>query len=111
MLVALGTRRGGMTLSAVAEATGLPRATARRALITLREEGYVACPDVEGRLFVPLPSVLELGYARLCGRRIEELVRPHLVNLSTQVHESASVAVLRGSEISYVARVATSRIM
>jgi IclR family pca regulon transcriptional regulator len=111
VLVALGTRRGGMTLSAVAEATGLPRATARRALITLREEGYVACPDVEGRLFVPLPSVLELGYARLCGRRIEELVRPHLVNLSTQVHESASVAVLRGSEISYVARVATSRIM
>jgi IclR family pca regulon transcriptional regulator len=42
---------------------------------------------------------------------VEELVRPHLLELSRQVHESASVAVLRGTEISYVARVATSRIM
>lgn len=111
VLVALGSRRGGMTLSAVADATGLPRATARRALITLREEGYADCLDAEGRLFVPLPAVLELGYARLCGRGIEDLVRPHLLELSTQVHESASVAVLRGPEISYVARVSTSRIM
>lgn len=111
VLVALGSRRGGMTLSAVADATGLPRATARRALITLRAEGYADCLDPEGRLFAPLPAVLELGYARLCGRGIEELVRPHLLELSTQVHESASVAVLRGPEISYVARVATSRIM
>lgn len=111
VLVALGSKQGGMTLSAVAEATGLPRATARRALITLREEGYADCLDPEGRLFVPLPSVLELGYARLCGRSMEELVRPHLLELSRQVHESASVAVLRGPEISYVARVATSRIM
>jgi IclR family pca regulon transcriptional regulator len=55
--------------------------------------------------------MLELGYARLCGRRIEDLVRPHLLELSRQVHESASVAVLQGPEISYVARVATSRIM
>lgn len=111
VLVALGSKRGGMTLSAVAEATGLPRATARRALITLREQGYVDCLDPEGRLFAPLPSVLELGYARLCGRTVEDLVRPHLLELSRRVHESASVAVLRGPEISYVARVATSRIM
>jgi len=111
VLVALGSKRGGMTLSAVADVTGLPRATARRALITLREQGYVDCLDPEGRLFAPLPSVLELGYARLCGRTVEDLVRPHLLELSRQVHESASVAVLRGSEISYVARVATSRIM
>ena len=111
VLVALGSKRGGMTLSAVAEITGLPRATARRALITLREQGYVDCLDPEGRLFAPLPSVLELGYARLCGRTVEDLVRPHLLELSRQVHESASVAVLRGPEISYVARVATSRIM
>ena len=111
VLTALGARRGGMTLSAVAEASGLPRATARRALITLRQEGYAGHADPDGRLFVPLPSVLELGYARLSSRSVEDLVRPHLVRLTGQVHESASVAVLRGPEISYVAREATSRIM
>lgn len=108
VLTALGGRRGGMTLSAVAEATALPRATARRALLTLREEGYV---EADGRLFRPLPRVLELGYARLSGMTVEELARPHLARLADRVRESASVAVLCGSEISYVARVATRRIM
>jgi IclR family pca regulon transcriptional regulator len=108
VLAALGGRRGGMTLSAVAEATALPRATARRALLTLREEGYV---EADGRLFRPLPRVLELGYARLSGMSVEELARPHLARLAERVRESASVAVLCGSEISYVARVATRRIM
>jgi len=107
-----GSRGGSsMTLSAVAEATGLPRATARRALITLRQEGYAEHADAEGRLFALLPSVLELGYAKVSSRSVEELVRPHLVRLTGQVRESASVAVLCGPDISYVARVATSRIM
>jgi IclR family pca regulon transcriptional regulator len=111
VLAALGARRGGMTLSAVAEATGLPRATARRALITLRHEGYVESAGPDGRMFALLPSVLELGYARLSGRSVEDVVRPHLVRLTGQAHESASVAVLCGPDISYAARVATSRIM
>ncbi len=110
VMTALGGE-SGMTLSAVADATGLPRATARRALITLRQEGYIEHADDEGRLFALLPSVLELGYARVSSRSVEELVRPHLVRLTGQVRESASVAVLSGPEISYVARVATSRIM
>ena len=108
VLTALGTRRGGMTLSAVAEVTALPRATARRALLTLREEGYV---EADGRLFRPLPRVLELGYARLSGMSVDELARPHLTRLAERVRESASVAVLSGEDISYVARVATRRIM
>ncbi|MFD0446801.1 helix-turn-helix domain-containing protein [Streptomyces indonesiensis] len=49
-----------MTLSAVAEATGLARATARRSLLTLVELGYA---EADGRAFRPLPRVLELGYA------------------------------------------------
>ncbi|MFD0653061.1 helix-turn-helix domain-containing protein [Streptomyces malaysiensis subsp. malaysiensis] len=51
---------GGMTLTAVAEATGLARATARRSLLTLVELGYA---EADGRTFRPLPRVLELGYA------------------------------------------------
>ena len=108
VLSALGGQAGGMTLSAVAEATGLPRATARRALITLRDEGYAVS---DGRLFAPAPRVLELGYARLSALSVEELVRPHLARLAARVHESASVAVLSGPDIRYVARMATHRIM
>ncbi|MGA6156301.1 IclR family transcriptional regulator domain-containing protein [Stenotrophomonas sp. NPDC087984] len=103
-----GGRGGGMTLSAVAEATGLARATARRSLLTLVELGYV---EADGRVFRPLPRVLELGYAPLAERGFTDIAQPHMRELVRTVHESASLAVLDGGDIRYIARVPTVRIM
>ncbi|NDZ79313.1 helix-turn-helix domain-containing protein [Streptomyces sp. SID10853] len=108
VLRALGSARGGMSLTAVAGAAALPRASARRALITLQYLGYVRA---DGGLFTLLPRVLELGYARLSRLSFGEIVRPHLAELAGQVRESASIAVLDGDEIRYVERVPTARIM
>ncbi|WP_194916726.1 IclR family transcriptional regulator domain-containing protein [Catenulispora rubra] len=107
VLAALSTP-GGMTLTEVADATALPRATARRSLLTLEQLGYVA---LDGRRFTPLPRVLDLGYPTVSARPLADLVQPHLVELVHRVHESASVAVLDGPDIRYIARVAASRIM
>jgi IclR family transcriptional regulator, pca regulon regulatory protein len=96
------------TLTDVAEATGLARATARRALITLEHEGYVASSDRRYRL---TPRVLELGFAQLSKVTLPAIAQPHLVSLAGQVHESASMAILSGDDIHYVARVPTVRIM
>ncbi|MCO6009959.1 helix-turn-helix domain-containing protein [Actinoallomurus purpureus] len=102
--------RGGaeMSLAAVAEATGLARATARRSLITLTHLGYVTS---EGRLFRLTPRVLDLGFAHLSGLTLPEITQPHLASLAEQVHDSASMAILAGDDIQYVARVPTVRIM
>ncbi|MGR8010028.1 IclR family transcriptional regulator domain-containing protein [Streptomyces hypolithicus] len=108
VLHALGWARGGLSLTAVAEAAALPRATARRSLITLQYLGYV---HADGRTFTLLPRVLEVGYARLSRLSFGEIVRPHLAELTGRVHESASVAALDGDEIRYVERVPTARIM
>ncbi|MFI7635864.1 IclR family transcriptional regulator C-terminal domain-containing protein [Nonomuraea sp. NPDC049400] len=108
VLVSLGSARGGCTLAESAKATGLPRATVRRAVQTLEHLGYAA---VEGRRHVLLPKVLELGYAHLSGRTFGEVVQPHLADLVARVHESASVAVLSGDDVVYVARVPTVSIM
>ncbi|WP_406152759.1 helix-turn-helix domain-containing protein [Streptomyces sp. NBC_01023] len=108
VLRALGSARGGLGLTAAAEAAALPRASARRALITLQYLGYVRA---DGGVFTLLPRVLELGYARLSRLSFGEIVRPHLVELTRQVRESASIAVLDGDEIRYVERVPTARIM
>ncbi|MGR3933993.1 IclR family transcriptional regulator domain-containing protein [Streptomyces sp. BRA346] len=105
-----GARRG-RTLTAVAETTGLPRATARRSLLTLVELGYAEYAEADGRAFRPLPRVLELGYAPLGDLSFTELARPHMRELVRTVHESASLAVLDGDDIRYVARVPTVRIM
>nr|WP_231618873.1 IclR family transcriptional regulator C-terminal domain-containing protein [Nonomuraea sp. SBT364] len=108
VLAAFGSGPGGLSLAAVARITGLPRATARRALLTLQRLGYAA--EREGR-FAPLPKVLELGYAQLSGRTFGEIVQPHLADLVARVRQSASVAVLSGDDVLYVARVPTVSIM
>ncbi|WP_040690077.1 IclR family transcriptional regulator domain-containing protein, partial [Nocardiopsis lucentensis] len=99
---------GGRTLSEVAEATGLARATVRRSLLALVQLGYVA---QDGRTFTLLPRVLELGHAPLSRLTFERIATPHLADLVRRVHDSASVSVLDGDDIRYVARVATTRII
>ncbi|WP_280350522.1 IclR family transcriptional regulator domain-containing protein [Nocardia abscessus] len=96
------------TLSDVARATGLTRATARRFLLTLAELGYVR---TDGAAFALTPRVLELGYAYLSSLTLPEIAGPHLEALSAAVRESSSVSILDGDDVVYVARVAVSRIM
>ena len=96
------------TLSEVAERTDLTRATSRRILLTLSELGYVR---QRGRSFALTPKVLDLGYSFLSSFHVVELAQPSLERLVDQVHESSSMSVLDGSEIVYVARVPTKRIM
>lgn len=96
------------TLSEVAERTALTRATARRVLLTLSELGYVT---QSGRLFSLTPKVLDLGYSFLSSFQIVDLAQPSMERLVDDVRESSSMSVLDGSEIVYVARVPTTRIM
>jgi IclR family pca regulon transcriptional regulator len=97
-----------MTLSEVAQVTGLTRAAARRFLLTLVDLHYAS---TDGRSFSLTPRVLELGYHYLSGLGLPEVAAPHLERLVAEVRESASVCVLDGHEIVYVARVPTARIM
>ncbi|MEU3019210.1 MULTISPECIES: IclR family transcriptional regulator C-terminal domain-containing protein [unclassified Nocardiopsis] len=105
---AFSAERPAMTLSEVARATDLTRAAARRFLLTLVDLGYVR---TDGRMFALTPRVLELGYAYVASAGLPDVAQPHLEDLSARVRESASVSVLDGDDVLYVARVATSRIM
>lgn len=111
VLTAFGEGRASLTLTEVAKATGLARATARRALITYEHLGLVtATPH---RTFTLTPRVLSLGFPPLSRTSLPTIATPHLAELSARIHESASLAVLTpaGDEIQYTARVATNRVM
>jgi IclR family pca regulon transcriptional regulator len=97
-----------MTLAQVATRTGYSRATARRFLHTLVDLGYMR---TDGKTFSLTPQVLRLGTAYLSGLGLPQVAQPHLERLSAQLGESTSAAVLDGSDIVYIARVATRRIM
>lgn len=100
--------RSSLTLADAARATGLTRATVRRLLHTLVAIGYVS---TDGKLFELTPKVLDLGYAYVSSLHLSDIAQPYMENLSAQVHESVSAAVLDGTQVVYVARVNTQRIM
>lgn len=97
-----------LTLSDVARHTGLTRATSRRFLLTLVELGYVR---TDGRMFSLTARVLELGFSYLSALSLPEIAQPHLEQLAASIHESTSASVFDGTDIVYVARVPTRRIM
>ncbi|QIM17758.1 helix-turn-helix domain-containing protein [Leucobacter coleopterorum] len=97
-----------LSLSEVARRAEISPAAARRFLRTLEALGYVRS---DGKRFALTPRVLELGFSYLSALSLPEIMQPHLEKLSRAVDESVSAAVLAGSEIVYVARVPTRRIM
>ena len=96
------------TLSEVAARAGLTRAGARRILLTLQTLGYV---ESDGKLFALTPRILDLGFAYLSSMPIWNLAEPVMEGLVERVRESCSAAVLDGSDIVYVMRVPTRKIM
>jgi IclR family pca regulon transcriptional regulator len=108
VVTAFGEGRAELTLSEVAETTGLPRATARRALITLEHLGYVTR---HRRGFRLAPQVLSLGFPPLSKTSLARIAHPHLVALTGRVQDSTSLAVLTGNDVQCAASVAAGRIM
>jgi IclR family pca regulon transcriptional regulator len=108
VLQAFNAERPAMTLADMSRATELTRATVRRLLHTLVSLGYV-CTD--GRTFELTPRVLDLGFAYVSSLQLPDIAQPFMEALSDRLHESVSASVLDGTQIVYVARVNTQRIM
>ena len=96
------------TLSEVAEKAGLSRSGARRILLTLEALGYVSN---DGKRFALTARILDLGFAYLSSMPIWDLAEPCMETLVETLKESCSAAVLDGTDIVYVMRVPTHKIM
>lgn len=103
-----GPRTPALTVSEVAEQTGLTRAVARRYLFTLRSLGYVLN---DGSRFSLTPRILELGFAYLATLSVADIAQPYMAHVVDKLRESCSVGVLDGHDVVYVARVNADRIM
>ncbi|TWB59621.1 IclR family transcriptional regulator domain-containing protein [Nitrospirillum viridazoti] len=101
VLLAFNHDHPSLSLSEIATITGLAPATARRCLLTLQSLGYVG--SVKRRFFLR-PKVLDLGAAYLEALDIERLASVPLTELANATSDSASISVLDGEDIIYVAR-------
>jgi IclR family pca regulon transcriptional regulator len=89
-----------MTMSEIARATSMTRATVRRFLLTLVREGYA---ETDGKLFSLKPKVLELGFAALSSMTFLDIIQPVLTRLTASLGEACFAAIFDGTEIVYIA--------
>lgn len=98
-----------LSLTEVAEKTGMDRAKSRRLLMTLEALGYV---KKTGRTFELTPKVLELGYRYHAGGKMHSIIQQQLQHITDQLNESSSLGELDGDDVVYVLRSsATHRLM
>lgn len=105
---AFSEHRRHLTISQVAQTTGLSRAAVRRCLYTLAALGYAGEND---RRFFLRPQVLALGHAYLSSTPLATVAQPFLDQVSRALHESCSAATLDGDDIVYICRSAEMRIL
>jgi IclR family pca regulon transcriptional regulator len=106
VLQTFNRERPELTVSEVAKAAGLTPAAARRCLLTLQELGFVTSHE---RRFLLTPRVLRLSEAFLSSVSMQEVMQQFLQEMVDATGDSASVAVLDGTDVLYVASASAKR--
>jgi IclR family pca regulon transcriptional regulator len=107
LLQVFGERPAPMSLTEIAKAADLPRATARRILFTLQHGGFVSSG---GKQFALTPHVLTLAGSYLRSNQLVSVLQPVLDHISVEAQEISSLAVLDGDAVVFVARATPTRI-
>jgi IclR family pca regulon transcriptional regulator len=100
VIEAFGKSGDVLTLSEVARLTGLSPASARRCLRTLETLGYAT---TSGRYFSIAPRALRLGHAYLASNALPKAAQQAVEHLTELTHEAASVGVMDGTDVLFVA--------
>ncbi len=103
-----GQEHRQLTLSDIARLVGLPRASVRRTLHTLIHLGFA---ETDGRMFRLTPRVLMLASAYLASNPISSILQPALENLSADINEACSAAVLDGDDMVMIAHASPPRML
>ncbi|WP_246556552.1 IclR family transcriptional regulator [Bradyrhizobium liaoningense] len=93
-----------LTLSEIAARAGLDRGTAFRLIQTLVELGYLQAVP-QSRRFRLGVACLDLGYTVLSHGSLRSIVEPLLRGLVPDVGDAASLGILDGGDVVYLARV------
>lgn len=98
---AFGPEHDRLSVTDVSNRTGIERATVRRLLLTLVDEGYA---ETDGKWYRLQPRVLDLGFSYLGGQSWWSVLTHALGALSRSIDESCSAGLLVENEVVYIAR-------
>lgn len=108
IIEAFGTQNKHLTIADAARAAGITRASARRCLMTLLEQGYVM---QVGSAFHPTPRMLRLGAAYFESASLPQIAQMHLDRARDELQESVSLAVLESMDSIFVARAPARKVI
>lgn len=108
VIEAFDQERPRLSITEVAERTGLTRAAARRYLLTLSHLGYVA---QDRKLFGLTPKVLRLGQSYMHSARLPRVIQPQLQKLAYALQEASSAGVLEHDDVIAVAAASAGRVV
>jgi len=108
VLQAFSAERPVLTVSDVAAATELTRATSRRFLYTLEQLEYVRS---EARGYTLTPKVLSIGYPYISALGIGPVATPRIQALAAQIREAVTIGTLFDAMYVVVARAESDRIV
>lgn len=102
LLQLLARTRGGMSVSALSEQSGLAKSAAHRLLASLVEDGYVGQDPISERyhLTLRLPA---LGFRFLATNGMDDVVQPILDRLAQQTGELIHLGLVDGESLLWVA--------
>ena len=106
VIEAFDQERPRLTISEVAERTGLTRAAARRYLLTLTHLGFV---HQERKMFALAPRVLRLAQSYLHSARLPRVVQPALSELANMLKEASAASVLDDADVICIAATSAGR--
>ncbi|MCF8127522.1 MAG: helix-turn-helix domain-containing protein [Deltaproteobacteria bacterium] len=110
ILELLARNREPLTLSRIAGAMGLTLPTVYRFLFTLESLGYVD-KDPDMKFYSVSPKVLALGYGVFQTSDLWQTAHPYLLRASRDHGETFNLAILDGTDILYIDRVKTQKIL
>lgn len=93
MLRAVAGAGGGASVSVLARAAGLPRATALRLIQTLEEEGFLLRPGAGDRVVLG-PGLVVLARAATAGTVLVDLARGRLEELAAGLRETVTLSIV-----------------
>ena len=106
VIEAFDQERPRLTISEVAERTGLTRAAARRYLLTLTHLGFM---HQERKMFALAPRVLRLAQSYMHSARLPRVLQPALTELANTLKEAACASVLDDADIVCIAATGAGR--
>lgn len=97
----LGTQASGASLQEISRATGIPKPSVHRILVSMRDRGFASQLKAGGVYFLG-PAALEAAFRFHSTLDVRQLLRPLMLQMQEQSGQTVHLATLDGADVVYV---------